>query len=554
MVPFLVRAEDLGDKKSFFVEEDYDFKERGEVFAVLKKVSDKAYFFIERDWLRKLSREEKSQVTSTLNELGEEFDETIYPQLISIYGQEWSPGIDSDERITILFQRTKENVAGYFRTEDEYEKIQSPRSNVREMVYVGADYLLTSKVNSCLAHEFTHLINFNQKNRLRAVAEEIWLNELRAECAPTFLGYDDEYYGSNLQGRAKQFFSSPSDSLTEWRSLERDYGVINLFGQYLTDHYGSEILANSMKSSERGIASLNEALVENGFKEDFSKVFSNWLVAVFVNDCSLGEKYCYLNENLKNLRVNTSLILLPSSDQSSISFDYSIKEWSGNWFRVLGGEGELEIVFDGEDEVDFNLDYVLCGNGKNCRVGEVLLDKNQEGEITFGDFGEKFTSLTLIPSVQSKVSGFNGQEPTYDFSISASFEVKEEEELIEDLLAQVQELKAQIASLQAKIVAILSKGTAGASSSTGFSSFSQNLFYGIKSLKISRLQEFLCNQGAEIYPEGLVTGYFGPLTKAAVIRFQEKYRGEILEPLDLNKGTGYVGKLTRRKINSMLKE
>jgi len=66
------------------------------------------------------------------------------------------------------------------------------------------------------------------------------------------------------------------------------------------------------------------------------------------------------------------------------------------------------------------------------------------------------------------------------------------------------------------------------------------------------LQEFLKIQGPEVYPEGLVTGNFLSLTQQALIRFQEKYASEILIPLGLQKGTGYVGPATRTKINQLL--
>ena len=75
----------------------------------------------------------------------------------------------------------------------------------------------------------------------------------------------------------------------------------------------------------------------------------------------------------------------------------------------------------------------------------------------------------------------------------------------------------------------------------------------MNSKEVRCLQEFLKSQGSEIYPEGLITGNFLNLTQLAVIRFQEKYATEILNPLGLGKGTGYVGPLTRAKINQFLR-
>jgi peptidoglycan hydrolase-like protein with peptidoglycan-binding domain len=81
----------------------------------------------------------------------------------------------------------------------------------------------------------------------------------------------------------------------------------------------------------------------------------------------------------------------------------------------------------------------------------------------------------------------------------------------------------------------------------------KNLYYGlINDPQVRCLQEFLKFQEPEIYPEGLVTGNFLNLTKQAVIRFQEKYKDEILKPLGLEFGTGFVGPLTRAKINQLL--
>jgi len=53
---------------------------------------------------------------------------------------------------------------------------------------------------------------------------------------------------------------------------------------------------------------------------------------------------------------------------------------------------------------------------------------------------------------------------------------------------------------------------------------------------------------------GQETSFFGPLTKAAVIRFQEKYAESILSPWGFASGTGFVGRTTKQKLNSILNE
>ena len=84
-------------------------------------------------------------------------------------------------------------------------------------------------------------------------------------------------------------------------------------------------------------------------------------------------------------------------------------------------------------------------------------------------------------------------------------------------------------------------------------SFQSNLYYGMRdNNEVRCLQEFLKDQGQEIYPESLVTGNFFSLTMAAVIRFQEKYSSEVLTPLALEKGTGYFGSLSREKANKLI--
>ncbi|MDI6602574.1 MAG: ABC transporter substrate-binding protein [Patescibacteria group bacterium] len=80
--------------------------------------------------------------------------------------------------------------------------------------------------------------------------------------------------------------------------------------------------------------------------------------------------------------------------------------------------------------------------------------------------------------------------------------------------------------------------------------FKSNLNLGSQGKEVEELQKCLAKD-KEIYPEEEITGYFGPKTKEAVIRFQEKYAQDILKPFGLEKGTGEVRKATRDKLNEI---
>lgn len=79
--------------------------------------------------------------------------------------------------------------------------------------------------------------------------------------------------------------------------------------------------------------------------------------------------------------------------------------------------------------------------------------------------------------------------------------------------------------------------------------FNQNLWLGVRGEDVKALQEILIKEG--VWPRSDIgaTGYFGSITQEAVVRYQEKYTSEILEPLGLKKGTGYLGSSTRIYLN-----
>ncbi len=75
-----------------------------------------------------------------------------------------------------------------------------------------------------------------------------------------------------------------------------------------------------------------------------------------------------------------------------------------------------------------------------------------------------------------------------------------------------------------------------------YTPLTSQLDFGARGYNVTNLQTFFADN-ASIYPEGLVTGYFGGLTRSAVQRFQGAYGFDQV---------GRVGPMTLNKINSLI--
>jgi len=110
-----------------------------------------------------------------------------------------------------------------------------------------------------------------------------------------------------------------------------------------------------------------------------------------------------------------------------------------------------------------------------------------------------FVGVALLPNAQT------AQAATIDEMLAQ----------IQVLMAKVQELQKQLATIRTDVKTILKDG----------------LQEGMSDEDIKKIQEVLATD-TTIYPEGKVTGYYGPLTKEALKRFQSRHGLEVTGSLN----------------------
>ncbi len=421
--PGAVSADQYYDNGIFFTDAKYAADSRTSVSATLRSISGKAYFYVEDDYWRSMTDANKqADYIKTLDKLGAEFDNNIYPNLTEFYGKPWEPGIDNDLRITFLLSPLKDSFGGYFSSKDEYPAKDMPTSNEREMVYINASDINNKDFNilkTFVAHEFTHLIIFHKKEKTRNVSEDVWFHESRAEYSSTILGYSNPYTGSVLENRVNNFVENFSDPLGEWKNQTADYGIVAILTQYLKDNYATGmILVDTLKNDKSGIDSINEVLRVNGSSEKFDDIFLNFAIANNINDRTIEDnKYGYANENLKAIKLPIHTTALLGSG-SKITQAISLKDWSFRYYKFEGSAKMAKITLSKASTNDVFEVAVIIENSNGTKTIQKIDLNQKETDLYVSGLGSSVRSFVVVPVAINKISNFMDNDASYRLDLT----------------------------------------------------------------------------------------------------------------------------------------
>jgi immune inhibitor A len=251
--------------------------------ATLRYVTPHSYFWIEDN----VPFDLRDLIT-----LANTFENQIYPTDREFFGSEWTPGVDGDPHIYILYAKgLGDKIAGYFSSADEYPVGVNRYSNGHEMFMINADNspLDDEYTFGVLAHELQHMIQWYQDRN-----ESNWLSEGFSELAVML----NNYYSGGFDAL---YTSNPDLQLNDWpddRSEDTTphYGAGFLFLTYFLDRFGdaatktlSSNPGNDFKSLDTTLQAIKAVDPQTGKPITTESFFQDWVITNYLMDSRVGD-------------------------------------------------------------------------------------------------------------------------------------------------------------------------------------------------------------------------------------------------------------------------
>jgi len=286
-----------------------------------------------------------------MKKLMDTFENKIYPTDRQFFGSEWTPGVDNDPHIYILYARgTGASNAGYFSSPDEYNPLVFKYSNGHEMFVFSADNSSLSDpyTYSVLAHEFQHMIHWNLDRN-----ESTWLNEGSSVLAEFINGYPPYF--------DQMYVQNPDLNLTDWLPDPADngphYGEAFLFMDYFLNRFGNTATQALVKDKEHSLPSVDDTLMnlnitdpQTGKLITADDVVMDWFVAMYLKDGSVSDgRYTYHNYPDVPQTHDTKTITTCPQTPTNLSVNQYGAEYidiscAGNYTLSFKGSTEVNLL------------------------------------------------------------------------------------------------------------------------------------------------------------------------------------------------------------------
>ncbi len=331
----------VGDQEKFWVLNS-DTVVYTQINTTLVYVTPHSYF-----WAENGAAVNKGDVKALMDT----FEAKIYPTDREFFGSEWTPGVDGDAHIYVIYAgNLGSSVAGFFNSTDEYNPVIDEHSNAHETFMLSTTQDLTSEFTyGVLAHEFVHMIQFPVDQN-----ESTWMTEGFADVGMFLNGY-------SVGGWDWGYASAPDLQLTDWSGEPGangpHYGQSFLYLTYFLDRFGEEatkaVTSNpedDLKSIDATLAQLNITDAQTGQPITADDIFMDWAAALYLRDSNVGDgRYTYHNYPNAPQAADTEVISVcpqPALDRSVFQYgiDYIKVACAGDYTLHFNGSTASSLL------------------------------------------------------------------------------------------------------------------------------------------------------------------------------------------------------------------
>ena len=312
------------------------------------------------------------------------FDE-IYDEITDQFGPP-PDSVDEDPRVHIIIMDIRDNaqpngtrILGYFSSIDQYRNAAlalwtERRSNEAKVLYIDHVSLDShqNRVESVVAHEFAHMVHW-----ARDPGEDSWIGEGIAVYVESMLGYE-------VKSRISAFEESPDVSLLDWSGSIADYGAAYLFFAYVAERFGgTSAISSIMENRSRGTRGIERALAAQAKSVSFQNLFSDWVIANYLDDPSLDDGIYGYNTLDVHLGPSEVEALYPIARKTS-----KVKPWSAQYTEFNKEQDDiLSLTVYKDDGSDIVAQIIQFGD-------EIIVSPVKSGKVPSG--------TALIPPEGSK--------------------------------------------------------------------------------------------------------------------------------------------------------
>ncbi len=385
---------------------------------------------------------DKATAKLTLARIADEFDNNIYPKVREYLGTE--PDIDGDPKIFIFLDNirsTQASTIGYFFGGNQLSRSNYALSNEKEIIFIDIFryYMDSNLVKGTIAHEFSHMVMFNEAYTLQnnvLVGLEKWLEEGITQ-------YMEFVYNGKYPSNLDEFIENPDTILVDpraevWNGSNpfANYGASFLWTYYVVEKYGYANVQNFLKAVIRAKVDGGTGNYDSVLKASnttFATVFRDWVVANYLDKVYKNDGVTLLNEGKWGYKVDadkdtsndigyTQKLPISATENFTLSAEMNtrsgkVNSWAGDCIALSGNNGNLNIAFDGNSNGTFACAVVKKGSAVDTTCEYMVLDTNQSGNLIVQNYGitGTYETILLIPML---TSNYNYEKLSYVYSAS----------------------------------------------------------------------------------------------------------------------------------------